>query len=131
MGGMVVDTAGLPVEGWDDVRRGTVTWQTVLGAPTTPASGMTVGVAELAPDGTVGNATHRHAAAEFYYVLSGEGLVEVDGVTSPVRPGSAVLIPGNSWHSLANTGTTTLRVLYGFPVDSMADVHYEFAAEAG
>ena len=92
---------------------------------------MTVGVAELAPDGTVGNATHRHAAAEFYYVLSGEGLVEVDGVTSPVRPGTAVLIPGNAWHSLANTGTTTLRVLYGFPVDSMADVYYEFAAEAG
>jgi hypothetical protein len=68
MGGMVVDTAGLPVERWDDVRRGTVTWQTALGAPTTPISGMTVGVAELAPDG---------------------------------------------------------------PVDSMADVHYEFAAEVG
>jgi oxalate decarboxylase/phosphoglucose isomerase-like protein (cupin superfamily) len=53
-------------------------------------------------------------------------VVEIDGVRSAVRAGTAVFIPGNAWHSLANTGSEPLRLLYAFPADAMADVHYEF-----
>jgi mannose-6-phosphate isomerase-like protein (cupin superfamily) len=90
--------------------------------------GPTLGIAELAPDGTVGNPPHRHAPAEVYFVIEGEGIVTVDDVTSAVRTGTAVFVPGGAEHSLANTGSTTMRLLYSFAVDSFDDVEYRFSA---
>jgi mannose-6-phosphate isomerase-like protein (cupin superfamily) len=37
---------------------------------------------------------------EIYYVLSGTGMVTLDGNTSPLRPGSVVVIPAGVRHSL-------------------------------
>ncbi|UCF96716.1 MAG: cupin domain-containing protein [Spirochaetaceae bacterium] len=35
---------------------------------------------------------------EIYYVLEGEGLIELDGEKSPVKPGTAILIPPGVRH---------------------------------
>jgi mannose-6-phosphate isomerase-like protein (cupin superfamily) len=123
----VLHTDSLPVERWDDPDRGSVTWRTVFSGERTPTSGLTLGIAELAPDDTVGNPPHRHAPPEVYYVIAGEGVVTIAGEASPVRAGSAVFIPGEAEHSLANTGSTTLRLLYGFAVDSFDEVTYQFS----
>ena len=59
-----------------------------------------------------GTATQRHyhrRSEEFYYLLEGAGLMEVDGVTCRVGPGDAVLIPAGAWHQI--TAETTLRFL--------------------
>jgi uncharacterized cupin superfamily protein len=64
----------------------------------------------LPPGASIGE--HRHAdTEEFYYVLSGSGMMTLDGVTSPIAAGDvAAVFPGGS-HALANTGTVDLRLI--------------------
>jgi mannose-6-phosphate isomerase-like protein (cupin superfamily) len=62
----------------------------------------------------VEQATERHyhrVAEEIYFVLKGQGRMEVDGEVTHVRPGDAVLIPSGAWHQLENNGTSELRIL--------------------
>lgn len=62
----------------------------------------------------VEQATERHyhrVTEEIYFVLKGQGKMEVDGETTHVRPGDAILIPAGAWHQLENNGTSELRIL--------------------
>ncbi len=122
----VVHEHDVALEEWNDPVKGQVSWRTLLSADRTPTSTMTVGVAEVEPGGSDEFHPHRHADPEIYYILEGEGLVEIDGVEHAVRTGSAVFIPGNAWHSSRNTGAATLRLLYVFAVNSFHQVEYEF-----
>jgi len=73
------------------------------------ASNQTLAEATLAP----GQQTQRHyhaASEELYYLLSGEGEMEIDGERSPVRPGDAILIPPGAWHQIT-AGAEELRFL--------------------
>lgn len=66
--------------------------------------------ATIAPDQT----THRHRhgqSEEIYYVLSGEGIIEVAARPVRVQPGAAVLIPVGAEHCATNTGNAPLRIL--------------------
>jgi mannose-6-phosphate isomerase-like protein (cupin superfamily) len=59
-------------------------------------------------------ATQRHVhriTEEIYFVVKGQGDMEVDGEHAQIRPGDAVLIPAGAWHSLENNGTSELRIL--------------------
>jgi mannose-6-phosphate isomerase-like protein (cupin superfamily) len=50
-----------------------------------------------------GSATERHyhrLAEEFYFILEGEGLMELDGVTRSVGPGDGILIPAGARHQI-------------------------------
>lgn len=61
-----------------------------------------------------GQTTHRHRhrqSEEIYYVLSGEGIVEVAARQTVVQPGDAVLIPPGAEHCAANTADQPLRLL--------------------
>lgn len=61
-----------------------------------------------------GQATHRHRhrqSEEIYYVLSGEGIVEVAACQTAVKAGEAVLIPAGAEHCALNTGDAPLRLL--------------------
>ena len=69
---------------------------------------------------------HRHAQTEAYYILSGEGIVTIDGVDHPVRAGSVVYLPGDCAHGATNTGEETLRLLYVFAADSFDEIEYRF-----
>jgi len=131
--GVVVHPDDCETERWSPDRPGAVTWRTVLSGDRTPTDSLTVGVAEVAPGGTDEFALHRHAPAEIYAVLSGEGVVMIDGVEHPIRAGCAVFIPGGAWHAARATGPAPLRLLYAFAVDAFGDVVYEFAdsADAG
>jgi mannose-6-phosphate isomerase-like protein (cupin superfamily) len=60
----------------------------------------------------VGSSTARHYhknSEEFYFVLEGEGTMEINGEIRSVEPGDAILIPPGSWHRI--TATTSLRFL--------------------
>jgi mannose-6-phosphate isomerase-like protein (cupin superfamily) len=62
----------------------------------------------------VEQATERHyhrATEEIYFVLKGQGKMEVDGETGYMKPGDSVLIPAGAWHQLENNGTSELRIL--------------------
>lgn len=59
-----------------------------------------------------GGSTQRHyhkVSEEFYYVLEGTGLMEIDGESREVGPGDAILIPAVAWHELQ--ATTPMRFL--------------------
>ena len=122
----VVHEQGVDREGWDDAIRGKVEWSTLLSGDRSPTSQLTLGVAELGPGQPAPFLPHRHAQAEAYYVLSGEGVVHLDGVEHAVRAGSSVFIPGGVWHGARNSGSGELRLLYVFAADSFSDVHYDF-----
>jgi mannose-6-phosphate isomerase-like protein (cupin superfamily) len=50
-----------------------------------------------------GGATERHyhrLAEEFYFIMEGSGVVEVDGEQRAVATGDCVLIPPGAWHTI-------------------------------
>jgi len=50
-----------------------------------------------------GGATERHyhkLSEEFYLILEGGGMVEIDGESRHVKAGDAILIPARSWHQI-------------------------------
>lgn len=59
-----------------------------------------------------GGATDRHYhkfSEEFYFLLEGKALMEIDGEESEVVPGDAILIPAGAWHQI--TGIEETRFL--------------------
>jgi len=124
----VIHEDDCPIEGSDAAALGSVRWRTLISGDRTPTESLTIGVAELAPGDAKRFRPHRHAQAEVYYILSGEGSVFVSGTEHPVRPRTTIYIPGGADHGALNTGTEPLRLLYVFPSDSFSDVVYEFPA---
>lgn len=52
-----------------------------------------------------GGETERHyhrLSEEFYYVLAGEGVMEIEGEVRMVVAGDAVLIPAAAWHQISS-----------------------------
>lgn len=62
---------------------------------------------------------------QFFRVEEGEGEVEIDGHTTPIRAGSGVVVPAGARHNVRNTGQTMLRLtsLYGPPHHEDGVVH--------
>ena len=121
---LVLEEGDRPLEGWSD-KRGQLTWRPLFSADSTPTGQLVTGVAELQQGGFL--ALHRHAQAETYYVLAGEGVVTLDGAEHPVRPGSSVFLPGSSEHGIRNTGTQNLRFFYALAADDFTDIEYVFS----
>jgi quercetin dioxygenase-like cupin family protein len=115
-----------PLEGWDDPVRGAVQWRTLLSGEHTPTDSLTMGVAMVT--GTE-RRLHRHAQPEAYYVLSGEGVLHIDGTERQLTAGAAAFIPGGALHGAWRTGDATLRLLYVFAADAFDQIHYEFPGE--
>ncbi len=126
---MIVTAADRARESFADPARGDASWRTFFSAEATPTSAMSAGLMELAPGG-VGLRPHRHAQAEVYYIVSGSGVVTLDGVDAEARAGMAIFIPGDAEHALRNTGEGVLQVFYVFPTDSFHDVVYRFPTRA-
>jgi mannose-6-phosphate isomerase-like protein (cupin superfamily) len=126
---IVVHEEACELEGWADPTRGGVRWRTLFSADRTESESITCGIAEVTASGVEDLfSVHQHAQPEVYFVLSGEGMVTIDGVEYPIRAGSAVFIPPNALHSARNTGEDPLRLFYVFAVDSFAEVEYVFPA---
>jgi mannose-6-phosphate isomerase-like protein (cupin superfamily) len=74
------------------------------------AANQSLAEATLSP----GRQTQRHyhaSSEELYYLLAGEGELEVDGERSPVGPGDAILIPPGAWHEIRASQDGVLRFL--------------------
>lgn len=59
-----------------------------------------------------GGATERHyhrLSEEIYFILEGEGSMEIDGERRDVGPGDGILIPPGAWHQI--TARAALRFL--------------------
>ena len=57
-------------------------------------------------------APHYHIRTEeIYYILTGEGRLEVGPETRLVKPGDAIAIPPGEVHTITNTGTGQLKFI--------------------
>lgn len=54
---------------------------------------------------------HKLKTSEVYYILEGEGLMNIDDETKIVHPGNAIYIPPNSVQFIQNTGKDDLIFL--------------------
>jgi mannose-6-phosphate isomerase-like protein (cupin superfamily) len=54
---------------------------------------------------------HKLKTAEVYYIMTGEGVMHIDGDMGPVRPGSTVYIPPGTIQFIRNSGKTDLVFL--------------------
>lgn len=126
---LVIRDSDLRWEGWGaafEATRGNVVWKTLFSQGKTPSEALTVGIARVPPGGRL--APHRHLQAEIYFVLEGEGVVQLACETYTVNPGTAIFIPGNAEHGISNPNASDVRFLYGFATDSFEDVIYVFDA---
>ena len=62
---------------------------------------------------------HSHAWEHEIYILSGEGEVVEEGGSTPIKPGTAIFIPGEELHQLKNTGDQLLRFICTIPSSGM------------
>jgi mannose-6-phosphate isomerase-like protein (cupin superfamily) len=66
----------------------------------------------LAPGDCEGGPDNRHRGADqWLFVVSGSGVVVLDGRTHRLKAGSIVLIERKTTHEIRNTGRTPLRTL--------------------
>jgi mannose-6-phosphate isomerase-like protein (cupin superfamily) len=124
---VIVDESTREWETWPDEevsRKGLVYWRTRISGDVTHSEALTMGIGRMPPGEALRR--HRHLQAELYLVLEGTVSVEIGSETRPVEAGSAVFIPGNVFHSLANTGASDLRFAYVFPANSFDEVEYVF-----
>ena len=106
---------------WSD-QRGEISFRTAIGDGTTNTRDLSSGVARLETGGWLG--FHRHTAPEVYQVLTGQGVVFLDGAEHVVQAGTAVYIPSNSEHGIRNIGDDLLEFVYVYLIDSIQDVEY-------
>lgn len=73
--------------------------RSLLDRANAPVSNQSLAEATLA----TGAETQRHfhkLSEEFYYLLEGRGMMEINGEVIEVGPGDAVLIPAGAWHQI-------------------------------
>jgi mannose-6-phosphate isomerase-like protein (cupin superfamily) len=85
------------------------TIRSLLDRGTAPVQNQSLAEATLG----AGQATERHhhrISEELYYVVEGQGEMEIDGERAEVGVGDAILIPPGAWHQLA-AGAGGVRIL--------------------
>jgi mannose-6-phosphate isomerase-like protein (cupin superfamily) len=113
-------------EAHENAERSDASWFTLVSGDRTSSDKLSAGLMEL-PGGRPGLPLHRHAQAEVYHVIEGEGVVTVEGVAHPVRAGATMFIPGEAEHGVRNTGPDTLQIFYVFAADRFTDVVYRYS----
>jgi len=79
------------------------------GAPFEPEH-FVVGYVTIYPGGSVPG--HTHSQEEIYFIVRGNGVIEIDGEETPVAADSyAAILPGQK-HSLRNAGNKDLIMLF-------------------
>ena len=76
---------------------------------------------------TAGQKTDRHhhkLCEEFYFLLEGTALMEIDGETREVGPGDAILIPAGSRHQIAAKSSLRFLCCCAPPYDH-ADTYFD------
>jgi mannose-6-phosphate isomerase-like protein (cupin superfamily) len=124
----VVDEAALDWEGWSDpgtlAGRSAARWKILITGERTASRGLVTGIAQLAPGAQL--QPHHHEPEETYYIVSGQGEMEIDDDTTAVGPGCAIYIPANARHALRCTGSEPLFFVFAFARDRFDQIKYHF-----
>ena len=99
-----------------------VRWKFLIDADFTESSGLSLGMAEIAPGGDL--ILHYHSPAEIYVVTDGRGILNKSGKLEEVKKGDVVYISKNAKHALKNDGKETLKFYWIFPTNTFSEVEY-------
>lgn len=89
-------------------RDGIASWLLVAES-TAGARHLTTTLVEMSPGGR--QHLHCHATEQSYFIISGNGLMQVGEQTERVQPGDTVFISGDTVHGLVNDSTVELMYL--------------------
>lgn len=64
---------------------------------------------------------HEHENVESYTILRGEGEITVNGETEHVKEGDFVFIPSGAKHSLTNTGSEDMNMMFVYSPNTIVD----------
>lgn len=80
-------------------------------------------VMSLGPNEEIGEEVHD--VDQFFRIESGAGTVLIDATRTPLKAGSAIVVPAGARHNIVNTGSTPLKLytLYAPPHHRDAVVH--------
>jgi len=99
-----------------------VRWKFLIDSDFTESSGLSLGLAEIAPGGDL--ILHYHSPAEIYVVTDGTGILNKSGKLEEIKKGDVVYIAKNAKHALKNNGNETLKFYWIFPTDCFSEVEY-------
>lgn len=101
------------------------TIRSLLDATNAPVENQSLAEASLPRGGRTERHYHRQSE-EIYFIISGTGTMEIDGETSPVKPGDAILIPAGTRHQIQASAAGTLQFLCCCaPVYSHEDTYFD------
>lgn len=86
------------------------TIRSILDSSNAPVEKQSLAEAVLPAGGSTQRHYHR-ASEEIYFILEGEGTMDIDGKFQQVGPGDAILIPPDSWHQITANDEGRLRFL--------------------
>jgi len=75
------------------------TIRSLLDCANAPVENQSLAEASL-PAGITTERHYHKISEEFYYILTGRGVVEIDGEEREVTTGDAILIPPGAWHQI-------------------------------
>jgi (S)-ureidoglycine aminohydrolase len=75
-----------------------------------PAERLRIHISEVEP-GARSHAPHTHDGVEAFYMLEGEGTLEIDGERCPIRANEAVVFDPTKLHGLVNSGASPMRYI--------------------
>lgn len=126
---IIINQSELEWEGWDDpviAAKSPIRWKLLITGERTPSNGLVMGIAEIPPGTSL--LLHHHEPEETYYVISGNGQMQIDDLQEDLAPGSAIYIPPNAKHTVRCTGTEPLVFIFTFARDSFDQIIYNFDA---
>lgn len=86
------------------------TIRSILDSANAPVANQSLAEATV-PGGTATERHYHKLSEEFYFVLNGSGTMEIDGETSAVKTGDAILIPPGAWHQITANSDSSLEFL--------------------
>ena len=81
----------------------------LIGETNSGSKNISIQVTDIEPDGM--QFVHSHEQEQCYYIISGTGLMIIEGQSEEVEEGDAVFIPSNSKHGIRNIGKNRLVYL--------------------
>jgi len=80
-------------------------------------------IEEVMPPGAAEIRHHHKYAQQFFFILSGEVLMEIEGQTTLVRAGSGIRVMPGEHHQIRNPSSTPVRLLVVSHPPSHGDRH--------
>lgn len=85
---------------------------------------------EIQPGGAI--PTHKHIhAEEYFYFVSGTGIITCNDIETPFKAGTTALVPRNTWHGIKNTGSEIVHMLFGFSPAGFEDFFRQIGTPKG